>query len=106
MSPLAEGVLNIDLAKQFDAKLVIVAANRLGVIHQSLATCTAAVHLGIQPSGLLLSSLQAEGDESVSSNAKQIQQYCEVQFLGNVPYQGNRDDLEDESIRRIESLLG
>lgn len=43
LSPLADGLLNIDFYKRLrPAELVIVAANRLGVIHQTLSTCAAA----------------------------------------------------------------
>ena len=92
-SPLADGVLNIDLAKQLGAVLVIVAANRLGVIHQTLSTCAAATHHGAEPAGIILSDPTGDGDDSVSTNAAQIARYCRLPLLGSVPFGGNEDDV-------------
>ncbi|QDT09861.1 dethiobiotin synthase [Planctomycetes bacterium K23_9] len=86
-SPLADGLLNVDLFKQFQpASLVIVAANRLGVIHQTLATCAAASCRGIVPTGIILCSVQADDDESVSNNATEIARYTDVPVLGQVGF--------------------
>ena len=87
LSPLAEGVLNIDLCKDFaGAKLVIVAANRLGVIHQTLATCVAAIHQGITPSGIILCCPQSTTDESVATNALEIAKYTEIPILAEIDF--------------------
>ena len=87
MSPLAEGFLNIDLAKQFDnVELVIVAANRLGAIHQTLATCAAASSLGMKPLGIILCSPVADQDESAKSNRDEILQYTDVRILGEIEF--------------------
>ncbi len=99
-SPLADGMLNLDLAKQLGCSLIVVAANRLGVIHQVLATCTAAVHAGIEPRGILLSSPIDHPDDSVASNAEQIARYCEVPILGVIPFGGGM-----ESVAGIDAIL-
>lgn len=89
-SPLADGVLNIDLVKQFESvTLLIVAANRLGAIHQSLSTCTAAIHHGIQPAGIILCDTTGEAGEPAASNASQIGRYSDVPVLGSIPRGGN-----------------
>ena len=85
-SPLADGVLNIDLAKQFaDCKLIVVAANRLGVIHQTLSTCVAAKHSGLEPHGIILCDPTGVADQSTSTNPSQISRYSRVPLLGRVP---------------------
>ncbi len=99
-SPLADGVLNIDLARQLDAAVVLVAANRLGVIHQVLATCGAAQHAGLRPLGIFLSRPNDRDDGSQSSNPKQVARYCDVPILGVVPYGGNQED-----VAGIDSIL-
>lgn len=99
-SPLAEGVLNIDLAKQLQADLVLVAANRLGVIHQVLATCGAAEHAGLSPRGLFLCSPTPTADPSLSGNPRQIARYCSVPILGIVPHGG-----QTEHVIGIEKLM-
>jgi len=103
-SPLADGLLNIDLVKQIDSMLLIVAANRLGVIHQTLSTCAAARHHGVLPTGIILcdprgpapaSDQDATGhaDPSVTSNAEQISQYSDVPLLGSIPFDGDESDV-------------
>lgn len=87
MSPLADGVLNLDLVHQFPgARLWIVAANRLGAIHQTLATCAAAQHRGVTPAGILLSSAAPQQDDSIASNAEQIARYSDVPVLAEIPF--------------------
>ncbi len=86
-SPLADGLLNIDLVKQFGSpKLLIVAANRLGVIHQVLATCEGSKQRGITPNGIILCHPTAESDESVSTNQAEIERYCDVPVIGTVEF--------------------
>ena len=87
MSPLAVGFLNIDLAKQFDdVELVIVAANRLGAIHQTLATCAAATATGLTPAGIILCCPVAQQDTSVKSNRQEIASYTDVPVLGEIDF--------------------
>ncbi len=100
LSPLADGVLNIDLFKQLQpAQLLIVAANRLGAIHQTLATCAAAEKYGATPSGIILcspspsfegTSNRLASDSSVASNASQIATYTDVPLLGQVGFGDKR----------------
>lgn len=87
MSPLAAGVLNINLLKQLEpAGLIIVAANRLGVIHQTLATCAAAEKNSVAPSGIILCSPNEDSDDSVRNNASEIAVYTDVPVLGQVRF--------------------
>lgn len=95
LSPLAEDVLNIDLACQFKAaRLLIVAANRLGVIHQALATCEAAIHRGLRPTGIILCDPTGRSDPSSSTNAIQIARYTDVPVLGEIGYGADETCLE------------
>ncbi len=93
LSPLANGVLNIDLVRQLKSSLVIVAANRLGAIHQTLATCAAAKQQGVTPRGILLSDPTGAMEASIASNAAQIERYCDVPILGSVPFGGSEADV-------------
>ncbi|QDT03188.1 ATP-dependent dethiobiotin synthetase BioD 1 [Rubripirellula lacrimiformis] len=95
-SPLADGVLNIDLALKFDGcKLIIVAANRLGAIHQTLATIAAARHRGLNPDGVILCDPTGQTDGSIDGNADQIARYTDVPILAVVPYQSLDADCVD-----------
>lgn len=93
-SPLADGMLNIDLAQQLNAPVIVVAANRLGAIHQTLATCEAAANRGIHPIGIVLCDPTGTADDSATSNSEQIEKYCSVPILGSVPFNGIERDAE------------
>ncbi len=86
-SPLAGGVLNIDLVQQFaGSRLIIIAADRLGVIHQTLATCEAAVHRGARPFGIFLCRTSEQADPSSATNIRQITDHSDVPVLGRVAF--------------------
>lgn len=91
-SPLADGTLNIDLVQQLGASVIVVAANRLGAIHQTLSTCEAAARRGIHPVGIILCDPTGNTDASATSNAQQISQYCPVPILGTIPFNGTEQD--------------
>ncbi len=75
-SPLSDRMLNIDAAKRLNVdQLVLVAPNRLGVIHDVIATCRGAAAGGVEPARLYLSAT-ATTDESADSNADQIRRWC------------------------------
>ncbi len=94
-SPLADDLLNVDLVRQFDpARLLIVAANRLGVVHQVLATCEAARHRGVQPAGIVLCRRDPGEERSLASNAAQIRRYTDVPIVGEVPHGGDGDAID------------
>lgn len=102
-SPLAEGLLNIDFLGSFaDARPLIVAANRLGVIHQVLATCAGAAQRGVQPAGVILCQTTERADESVVTNRSELERYCDVPILAAVGYGATRWD--DAST--LEALFG
>ena len=57
-SPLADGVLNVDLARNLGLPLVLVDAARLGAIGRTLATCTAAAAMGLRVAAVVLSHVE------------------------------------------------
>lgn len=93
-SPLAEDVLNVDLVEAYQpCRLVIVANDRLGVIHQSVAVCEAARNRGVIPHGVILCQTQRDADRSVAGNRVQVERYCGVPVLGRIGF----GDLEPDS---------
>lgn len=86
MSPLSEHLLNSDLARKLRAQVVIVAANRLGAIHQLLATVTAAAALRLPVVGTVLNQVNELGDASVNLNAEVIRRFTDVPLLGSIGY--------------------
>ena len=98
-SPIADGLLNIDLVTQFpDAKLLIVAANRLGAIHQVVSTCEAAVARGITPSAILLSRCRSVEEPAAAGNAEQIRRHCPVPIAGEIAFGGDATAIDLETI--------
>ncbi|GAA5507252.1 dethiobiotin synthase [Novipirellula caenicola] len=97
LSPLADGILNLDLAKKMaPVQLVIVAANRLGVIHQTLATCTAAIHGGLTPAGIVLCDTSENLDASADENAAEIARYSPIPILGRVGFGSSETPWADQ----------
>lgn len=87
LSPLADDYLNIDLVRQFmPARVILVAANRLGTIHQTLATCAAAKQFDIPVTGIMLSDTSKNLDASSETNAEQIRRHCDVPVLCGLAY--------------------
>lgn len=81
MSPLADGFLNVDFAQAIDADVILVAANRLGVINHTLLTLEVCrKRLDRDPLAIILSQASADGDLSLATNATEIAQYA-----GDVP---------------------
>jgi len=94
-SPLSDDRLNIDLYQQLvplcdpdEPELVLVAANRLGVIHDVIAVCTAAAQRGVAVDRLYLSSVSQSDDQSRQSNAAQIRRWLPDLSLTEVGWGG------------------
>jgi dethiobiotin synthetase len=87
MSPLSEHDYNIDLAAEFGFPLVIVAANRLGVVNDVLQTVitarTRAPKLPI--AGIILNQTTSRRkDESLESNVEEVAKRCDAPLLATV----------------------
>jgi dethiobiotin synthetase len=71
-TPLAEGLTNADLiGKLAPTKLLLVAPDRIGVLHDILATSRAARALGLTIDGIVLST-PAVPDASTATNAEEL----------------------------------
>lgn len=74
-SPLGRNLLNIDLAQSFGFPLLVVAANRLGVVHGVLATLIAARSYApaLPVAGVVLNDASPDsGDRSRRENADEL----------------------------------
>ena len=98
MSPLSENLLNSDLARKLKAQVVIVAANRLGAIHQLLATVTSATALRLPLVGSVLNQVSEVADASVELNAKTICRFTDVPLLGTIQYQAVASGIDWNSL--------
>lgn len=89
LSPMSDEDSVADLAQDFGLPLVIVAANRLGMINETLQTLlTASVYGGgIDIAGIVLNDVSPDvSDVSRESNRSELEQRTVVPILTHVPY--------------------
>ncbi len=98
MSPLSDEDYNADLAIDFGLPLVVVAANRLGVINDTLQTVITASVVDsmrsgdeLQVAGVVLNDTAPNGDQSRQSNAAELAERLGPPLLGCVPWSGGFD---------------
>ena len=95
MSPMSDSVYNADLAAEFGYPLVVVAANRLGVINDTLQTLITAATFrdGLDVAGIVLNDCsEDQSDTSRQSNADQIAQHSVPPLLSRVTWQQSQLD--------------
>ena len=80
LSPLSRSLLNADVAAQFGYPLIVVAANRLGVLNHTLLTLSAATNRNLPVAGVILSDVRERSDESSLSNFAELKRLCEREF--------------------------
>jgi dethiobiotin synthetase len=80
MSPLAEGLLNLDLVRHFNCPVIIVSQDYLGSINHSLLTIEAMCSAGIEVCGLVFCG------KEVSTTRNFIKQYAKLPVLLSIPY--------------------
>jgi dethiobiotin synthetase len=85
-TPLAAGVFNLHLARAFaPTRIVVVAPDRLGVLHDVGATLHAARHFGLELSGVVLGAVM-NPDASSGTNAQEIIHAFGARTLEVFPY--------------------
>ncbi len=87
-SPLSESALNVDLVRELQhagpkTATILVAPNRLGVLHDIGATSRAAAASNITLDGIVLNA-SAESDLSSQSNPGEIPIFSSVPLLGTI----------------------
>jgi dethiobiotin synthetase len=91
MSPMSDTDYAADLAAEFGYPLIVVAANALGVINQTLQTLLAAKHHAppLPVAGVILNDVQPQGETDLSrnSNYEELASRCAVPVLDHVGYE-------------------
>lgn len=84
-TPLAEGALNADFAARLGPDfLLLIAPDRLGVLHDVLATTRAAAAAGLRIHGIALVE-PAQRDASTGVDAADLASFADVPVLATVP---------------------
>ncbi|MEM9409734.1 MAG: dethiobiotin synthase [Planctomycetota bacterium] len=90
MSPMTDDEFVADLAFEFGYPLVLVTANVLGAINQTMQTLITAACFrdGLDVAGIILNDAQIfEGDVSIDSNQQEISKRTDTPVLSRVRYQ-------------------
>lgn len=95
MSPLGAQMLNLDLAKSFGFPLLVVAANRLGVLNHVLLTLEVARRRGLRIAAVVLNDVAPSGDASCASNLQQLRSKCDVLPVQPVAYDASDQPFMD-----------
>lgn len=88
MSPLSDDDYNADLARDLGLPLVVVAANRLGVINDVMQTLITADAKGLLVAGVVLNDASTTGDKSLATNAAELMQRMNAPLLECVKWGG------------------
>jgi dethiobiotin synthetase len=92
MVPLSNELLTIDLIEMTGLPVVVVAANKLGVINHTLLTVEALRRRGITISGVVLNNTTPSDDDiSRKTNRQVLARLLEVPLLGEMPYLPKKD---------------
>jgi dethiobiotin synthetase len=84
-SPLTEPLLNADLAKALRPDQLLVAVpDRLGALHDAIATRRAAETAALRIDGFVLVAPRSP-DPSTGSNAKELQSFVDVPVVAEIP---------------------
>ncbi len=86
--PVARDFSMADLAAEFALPVLVVAANRLGVINHTLLTVAAIRARGLECAGVLLNQVQAPSpdDAAVLTNGAVLEELLDVPLLGEVVF--------------------
>lgn len=97
MSPIGDERYNADLAAELGLPVVIVAPNRVGVIHQTLATLMAAACFedGLPVAGIVLNQTSADLDPSVPVNRAELAARAVPPVLAEVAFGGGFSESVD-----------
>lgn len=96
LSPMSDDDYVADLALEFGLPLIVVAANRLGMINETLQTLLTAkaYQAGLPVAGIVLNDLQPEpNDVSRTTNRTELARRTPTPILTHVPFDAN--DLPD-----------
>jgi dethiobiotin synthetase len=108
-SPLNDSALNADFARDLQrelplARTLLIAADRLGVLHDLGATIRAALVADIKLDGIVLSS-PAKADASTGTNGAELAHFMSLPLLGVVPRLPIDELASHTTIGNIYSLL-
>lgn len=101
-SPLSLNWTNADVARALNYTVVVVAANKLGVVNHVLLTLESIVRSGLQVRAIILNNAFDSPDQSVSSNARLLGLFLEHKHPGiSLMLVGYKESLTMEQIQSL-----
>lgn len=101
-SPLSLNWTNADVAQALDYPVVVIAANKLGVVNHVLLTLESIVRSGQQIHAVILNNAFGSPDQSVSSNARLLGLFLENKHPGTrLMLVGHRESLTLEQVQAL-----
>jgi len=93
LSPLGKTKYVANLARELKFPLIVVTANRIGAINQTLQTLLAAEEFGLSVAGIILSDvLPPDSDPSTASNPNELARRTSVPLLARLPHKAKEFD--------------
>ena len=84
MSPISDQDLVVDLAVDFEFPVLIVVANELGCINQTLQTIEVARARGLEVKGIVLNAAKQSRDVSCETNRNEIVRWTDIPIVATV----------------------
>lgn len=111
LSPVSDLSTNANIAEAFASPVVVVAANRLGTINHTALTVEAIKRRGLSLNAIIVNDLtdNSEDDESMATNAAELQRVLPNATILRCGYQQNRlqfaqnpeTDITDERLQQL-----
>ncbi len=100
-SPIATGETVADVARDMNFPVLVVAANRLGMINHTLLTLDSIRNLSLRPVGIVVNSIQVQDDESAASNIEMLRKFTDLPVWGALPWCGPAGDQRPEGLESM-----
>ncbi|WP_437204362.1 dethiobiotin synthase [Planctomicrobium sp. SH664] len=92
LCPLSDAKTVADLASELDWPVLVVAANRLGVVNHTLLTLESIQSRGRAIAGIVLNQICRESDQSAATNGELLRAWTTVPLLATIPFNASADD--------------
>jgi dethiobiotin synthetase len=101
-TPLDDRTLNVDLARTLEpTSVLLVARDRLGVLHEVLSTVRAAAAAGVRVSGVALTTIApTPGDASRGTNAAELERLLGI-HVADIPSAAPADLAASPTVERL-----
>jgi len=97
--PFSQRHLVIDIVKELNLAVLIVAENKLGAINHTLLTIEAVRQRGIKIAGVVFNNLSARTDKLIlNDNLRVVKKLSGVRVFGSLPYNCDKDFLYQKFI--------